>query len=111
MAPADQALIRPTRGGSAQTGRGILEDMGASYTSELAATLAPDILERFQRYVRMDTQSHRERDRSPSTPGQMELAQLLCAELREFGLADAEVDENGYVMTTLPASGGSDGHE
>jgi tripeptide aminopeptidase len=79
--------------------------MAASYTSDLAAVLGPDVLERFQRYVRLDTQSRRERDRSPSTPGQLELARLLCAELREFGVADADMDENGYVMATLPASG------
>lgn len=86
--------------------------MATSYTSDLAASLAPDLLERFQRYVRLDTQSRRERERSPSTPGQLELARLLCAELREIGLADAEVDENGYLMATLPASGpGSNGAE
>lgn len=83
--------------------------MASSYTSDLAAALAPDVLERFQRYVRIDTQARRERDGSPSSPGQRELAQLLCSELREWGLADAEVDANGYVMATLPASGGAAG--
>ncbi|HZU59799.1 MAG TPA: peptidase T [Solirubrobacteraceae bacterium] len=78
--------------------------MADRYTSDLAAALAPDVLERFQRYVRLDTQSSRERERSPSSPGQLELARLLCAELLELGLADAQVDENGYVMATLPAS-------
>jgi tripeptide aminopeptidase len=83
--------------------------MAASYTSDLAKALAPDLLERFQRYVRIDTQSHRERDRNPSTPGQLELADLLCSELREWGLEDAEVDENGYVMASLPSSSGGAG--
>jgi tripeptide aminopeptidase len=69
------------------------------------------MLERFQRYVRIDTQARRERDRSPSTPGQLELARLLCSELRDWGLADAEVDENGYVMATLPASGAASNGE
>ena len=41
-----------------------------------------DLLERFLRYVRIDTQSRRERERSPSTPGQLELARLLVAELQ-----------------------------
>jgi tripeptide aminopeptidase len=76
----------------------------ASYTSSLAADLAPGLLERFLRYVRVDTQSARDRNGSPSTPGQLELANMLAGELREVGLEDAAVDENGYVMATLPAS-------
>jgi tripeptide aminopeptidase len=80
----------------------------APYTSSLAAAIAPDLLERFDRYVRIDTQSARDRTRSPSTPGQLELAALLERELREIGLSDAAVDDNGYVTATLPASGGGD---
>ena len=82
--------------------------MAAAYTSPLAETLAPGLLERFDRYVRVDTQSARDRARSPSTPGQLELAALLARELEEIGLADAAVDDNGYVTATLPASGGGD---
>jgi tripeptide aminopeptidase len=77
--------------------------MPAAYTSELSAELAADVLERFQRYVRIDTQARRERTTSPSTPGQLELARILVSELREAGLTDADLDENGYVMATLPA--------
>ncbi len=76
-----------------------------TYTSDLAAALAPDVLERFLRYVRIDTQSHPRRTTSPSTPGQLELGRLLVDELREAGIADAELDENGYVFATLPATG------
>jgi tripeptide aminopeptidase len=79
----------------------------APYTSSIAEALAPDVLDRFTRYVRIDTQSRRDRDASPSTPGQLELGRLLAGELRELGLEDAEHDENGYVMATLPASGGA----
>jgi tripeptide aminopeptidase len=79
-----------------------------SYTSPLAEALAPGLLERFDRYVRVDTQSARDRTRCPSTPGQLELAALLARELAETGLADAAVDDNGYVTATLPASGGGD---
>ena len=74
------------------------------YTSELAAALAPELLERFLRYVRIDTQSRRDRDGSPSTPGQLTLSRLLVDELHAAGLGDAELDSNGYVMATLPAS-------
>ncbi|MFL5822526.1 MAG: peptidase T [Solirubrobacteraceae bacterium] len=76
------------------------------YTSELAELLAPGLLERFQRYVQLDTQSRRDRAASPSTPGQLELGQLLVGELQAIGLSDAALDEHGYVMATLPASGG-----
>jgi tripeptide aminopeptidase len=63
------------------------------------------VLERFLRYVQIDTQSRRERRSSPSTPGQLELAKLLVAELHAAGLEDAELDANGYVIATLPAGG------
>ena len=75
----------------------------ARYTSLLAEELAPEVLERFTRYVRIDTQSRRERTSSPSTRGQLELGRMLVEELRAVGLHDAELDENGYVMATLPA--------
>ncbi len=75
----------------------------APYTSSLAEALGPDVLDRFLRYVRIDTQSRRERTGSPSTPGQLQLARLLVAELLEAGLEDARLDDNGYVTATLPA--------
>ena len=75
------------------------------YTSELAESLAPGLLDRFLRYVRIDTQSTRDRLRSPSTDGQLELARMLVAELEEAGLSDAALDENGYVTATLPGTG------
>ena len=78
----------------------------AHYTSELSASLAADVLERFQRYVRIDTQSKRDRKGSPSTPGQLELARLLVGELRDAGLDDAALDENGYVTATLGSGDG-----
>ena len=76
----------------------------APYTSELAAALAPDVLDRLLRYVRIDTQSDRAHAQSPSTPGQLELARLLVGELREIGLADVALDANGFVTATLPGN-------
>ena len=73
----------------------------APYTSELAAALAPDVLERLLRYVRIDTQSDRAHAQSPSTPGQLELGRLLVDELLAIGLADAAQDANGFVTATL----------
>ena len=81
--------------------------MAPSFTSPLAESLADDLLERFLRYVRVDTQSARDRTGSPSTPGQLDLARMLVAELKEIGLADAELDGDGYVFATLPASNGN----
>jgi tripeptide aminopeptidase len=78
-----------------------------AYTSPLAEALAGDVLDRFTRYVRIDTQSRRDRQASPSTPGQLELARLLVDELHEIGLEDAELDEHGYVMATLPPHPGA----
>ncbi len=75
------------------------------FTSTLAETLAPDLLDRFLRYVRVDTQSQRDRTQSPSTPGQLDLARMLVEELIEAGLEDAALDENGYVTATLPGEG------
>jgi len=77
----------------------------APFTSGLAEELADELLSRFERYVQIDTQSRRDRQSSPSTAGQLDLGRLLVEELRQEGLEDAELDENGYVMATLPASG------
>jgi tripeptide aminopeptidase len=74
------------------------------YTSSLARRLAPDLLDRFLRYVRIGTQSSRDGNGSPSTPGQLELGRLLVDELAEIGLRDAALDDNGYVTATLPAA-------
>jgi tripeptide aminopeptidase len=83
--------------------------MAAPYTSPLAQELAPDVLARFLRYVRIGTQSRRERTASPSTPGQLELGRLLVAELHEAGLDDALLDDNGYVVATLAGTVGAAG--
>lgn len=70
----------------------------------LAARLAEDAAERFLRYVRFDTQSDEASDTYPSTEGQLVLLRLLRDELEQAGLADAGIDEHGYVTATLPAT-------
>src|SRR4051795_7061025 len=82
--------------------------MLARFTSPLAEELAEDLLDRFVRYVRVDTQSARERTRSPSTPGQLDLSRMLVEELVALGAPDASLDDNGYVMATLPSTVGPD---
>jgi tripeptide aminopeptidase len=76
------------------------------YSSPLAAELGDDVLQRFLRYVRIDTQSDEESRTIPSTTKQRDLSELLAGELRELGLEDAHVDEHGYVFATLPGTRG-----
>jgi tripeptide aminopeptidase len=78
--------------------------MPAAYTSALAETVATDLIERFSRYVQIDTQSKVDREQSPSTPGQLDLSRMLVTELNELGLADTELDQHGYVYATLPGN-------
>ncbi|MEO8074923.1 MAG: peptidase T [Acidobacteriota bacterium] len=61
-------------------------------------------LERFLRYVTIDTRSDEQSSTVPSTPGQLVLLRLLVEELQSIGLQDATIDENGYVMATVPGS-------
>jgi tripeptide aminopeptidase len=62
------------------------------------------VLDRFLRYVRIDTRADDRADSCPSTPGQLVLQRLLEQELREIGLRDVELDGNGYLMATVPAT-------
>jgi len=62
------------------------------------------LLDRFCRYVRIDTQANENAGTYPSSPGQLDLGQLLTQELRAFGLEDAIQDEHGIVMATVPAT-------
>ncbi len=64
------------------------------------------VVDRFLQYVKFDTQSDELTNMTPSTPGQMVFAQHLEKELREMGLANISLDDNGYLMATLPANCG-----
>ncbi len=57
---------------------------------------------RFLRYVAFETTSNSESESVPSTKEQMDFALVLAGELKAIGLQEVEVDENGYVMATLP---------
>ncbi len=78
--------------------------MAVEGSTTLAEQLAEDAAERFLRYVRIDTQSADESSSYPSTPGQLDLLRLLRDELEQVGLADAALDEHGYVTATLPST-------
>lgn len=62
------------------------------------------LVKRFLHYVSFDTQSDELTNMTPSTPGQMFFAKELEKELRHIGLTDISLDDNGYLMATLPAN-------
>lgn len=61
-------------------------------------------LERFLRYVKIDTQSDHESETHPTTEKQKDLGRLLVEELRAMGIKDAEMDEHCYVYATIPSN-------
>jgi tripeptide aminopeptidase len=66
--------------------------------------MAEHVLDKFLRYVVIDTQSMENSNTYPSTSKQFDLLNLLVKELRALGIADASIDEYGYVMGTLPSN-------
>lgn len=62
------------------------------------------VAERFMRYVTIDTQSDPASPTQPSTEKQKDLSRILVDELKAMGIADAELDEHGYVYATIPAT-------
>lgn len=62
------------------------------------------VLERFLKYVAIDTQSEEDSASFPSTKKQTELGTLLLEELKELGAENARMDEYGYVYATIPAT-------
>jgi tripeptide aminopeptidase len=70
----------------------------------MSLTFAHTVTERFLRYVTIDTQSDPNSPASPSTEKQKDLGRLLVNELKAIGVADAHLDEYGYVYATIPAN-------
>ena len=62
------------------------------------------LLERFLRYIKVDTQSDENNAATPSTEKQFNLAKMLKKELEELGLTDVSLDDKCYLMATLPAN-------
>jgi tripeptide aminopeptidase len=67
-------------------------------------TMNETVLDKFLRYVKIDTQSSEESDTYPSTAKQFNLLRLLEKELKDLGLPDVRIDKYGYVMATLPSN-------
>ena len=79
----------------------------APFASELAAELAGDVLDRFLRYVKVDTQAAHRVSRRPSTEKQLDLSRTLVEELRALGLEDAHLNDGASVFASLPGEEGS----
>lgn len=62
------------------------------------------VLEKFLRYIAIDTASDPESSSQPSTQKQLNLSRLLVKELQEMGVKDVELDQYGYVMATIPSN-------
>jgi len=62
------------------------------------------VAERFMRYVQIDTESDPGSTSFPSTEKQKDLSRLLAEELRSMGIADAHLDNHGYVFATIPSN-------
>ena len=62
------------------------------------------LIDRLSTYAKVDTQSNEDIETTPSTSGQLELANMLVEELKQIGMDEVTIDENGYVMATLPAT-------
>lgn len=70
----------------------------------MSLTFAHTVTERFLRYVTIDTQSDPNSPASPSTEKQKDLGRVLVTELKAMGVADAHLDDYGYVYATIPAN-------
>jgi len=82
------------------------ETIAAPFASPLAGELAEEVLERFLRYARIDTQGAYRVAERPSTQKQLDLSRLLVDELRELGLDDARLTEDFNVFASLPGIDG-----
>jgi tripeptide aminopeptidase len=63
-----------------------------------------ELLKRFLKYISIDTQSDENSETTPSTAKQFDLAKVLHTELLDLGLQNVSLDENGYIMATLPSN-------
>ena len=67
------------------------------------------LLQRFLRYVRIDTTASPDETKYPSSPGQLDFGRLLVEELQAIGIRDARQDEHGVVLATVPGTGSASG--
>ena len=70
----------------------------------MSPTYPSSLVDRFFRYVQIDTQSDPDSGTQPSTAKQLDLSRILLEELKTMGLHDAELDENGYLYASIPSN-------
>ncbi|MBR4509007.1 MAG: peptidase T [Elusimicrobiaceae bacterium] len=63
-----------------------------------------ELLNSLTKYVQIESGSEFDKDTCPSTPGQLELAKTLEKDLRNIGITDVSIDNNGYLFATIPAN-------
>lgn len=63
-----------------------------------------DVVERFKKYVRVNTQSDANNPNCPSTKGQLELAKIVASDMKEIGIEDVRMDSNGYVYGKIKSN-------
>jgi len=63
-----------------------------------------EVLERFLKYISIDTKSDEDSETCPSSAKQFDLAKLIVEELKQIGLTDISLDKNCYIMATLPSN-------
>ena len=73
-------------------------------TTTLDTEYRQHLLDRFLRYVKVDTRSDEASESSPTTEKQKDLSRMLAEELKELGCDDAEMTEWGYVFATVPGN-------
>jgi tripeptide aminopeptidase len=83
--------------------------MKSAPSTILARPHSAAVIERLERYARIETTSDRHVETIPSTPSQWNLARLLVDELKALGIADVSLDEHCYLIARLPASPGLEG--
>ena len=59
------------------------------------------MMERFLKYISIDTKSDEDNENCPSSTGQLDLGNILVSELKDIGIEDAHIDKNGYVYGSL----------
>src|SRR5579864_4307930 len=70
----------------------------------MSADYPSSLVDRFFRYVQVDTQSDPDSITQPSTSKQLDLSRILLEELKTMGLSDVELDENGYLYASIPSN-------
>ena len=95
----------PGRVGSRRARGRVASECGTNYNPFVSnIDIEAQLLERFIRYVQIDTVSDRHSNQVPSTGGQWELLKLLKAELKEIGLLHVELDANGFLIARVESN-------